>query len=275
MRHGVFHRCHHLRFRFAHTDPADRVTVPTHFDQGPRGLFPQVRIGRALHDAEKKRPLPCVIAPGPPIDRALLPAQREVEAPGRLLMRARMRRALVESHDDIRPERVLDFHRGLGTDETRAAVEVVLEMRPLLGNATQLREGKNLEATTVGEDRTIPPHELVQPAQLADDVQPRTHEKMVGVAEDNLRLQLPQFARTHRLHCPLCADRHKNRCANDPAARMQRPAARGRRGVSRRDIEANAQLAPATSREWRDRLSRQLPRCRMTQSSRAFSKPIS
>ena len=275
MRDGVFHRRHHLRFRFAHADPADRVAVPAHFDQGPCGLFPQVGIGRALHNAEKERALPRVIASGPPIDRTLLPAQREVEAPRRLLMRARMRRALVESHDDIRTERVLDFHRGLGADETRTAIEMVLEMGPLLRDTAQLRQGKNLETTAVGQNRTIPAHELVQAADLADDVEPRTHEKMVGIAEDDLRMELPQFARTHRLHRSLRADRHENRCTNNSATRVQHSAACGRRRVSCRDFEPNAQLAPATSREWRDRLSRQLPRCRMTQSSRAFSKPIS
>ena len=227
MRDGVFHRRHHLRFGLAHTHPADRVTIPAHLDQGPRGFFPQVGIRRALHNAEKERPLPRLIPPGPPIDRTLLPAQREVEAPRRLLMRARMRRALVESHDDIRTERVLDFHRGLGADETRTAIEMILKMGPLLRDTAQLRQGKNLETTAVGQNRTIPAHELVQAADLADDVEPRTHEKMVGIAEDDLRMELPQFARTHRLHGSLRADRHENRCANDTTARVQRSAAGG------------------------------------------------
>jgi hypothetical protein len=49
-----------------------------------------------------------------------------------------------------------------------------------------VRQRENLEAARVGEDRFVPADELVQAAELLDDLQPRPQKQVEGVAEDDL-----------------------------------------------------------------------------------------
>ena len=53
-------------------------------------------------------------------------------------------------------------------------------------------EAENLETATVGENRQIPIHELVQTASGADDVESGAQIEMIGVAENDLRVHLVQ-----------------------------------------------------------------------------------
>ena len=92
-----------------------------------------------------------------------------------------MRGAFVEKHDDVGAEVALDFHRGLGTDEGRCAIQMILKMHALLGDFAQLRERENLESTAVRQDRAVPRHELVQAPEAGDEFFPRTHMEVVGV----------------------------------------------------------------------------------------------
>ena len=71
-------------------------------------------------------------------------------------MTARVRRALVEKHDNVGAQVPLDFHGGFGPDECRGAIQVVLEMHALLSDFAQLGEGENLKPTAVCEDRPVP-----------------------------------------------------------------------------------------------------------------------
>ena len=72
-------------------------------------------------------------------------------------------------------------------------------------------EAEDLEAAAVGENRLFPIHEFVQPAGGADDVESGTQIEMVGVAEDDLRAHLAEFARVERLDAGLRADGHEHR----------------------------------------------------------------
>ena len=55
----------------------------------------------------------------------------------------------------------------------------------------------------------------MQSAKMPNDLDPRANEKMVGVAEDDLRAERMQFLGRHRFDGPLCADRHENRRLDD------------------------------------------------------------
>ena len=58
-----------------------------------------------------------------------------------------------------------------------------LEFYSLLTDGSQLCQGKYLEAAAVGENRSIPPHKLVQAAQCFDLFIAWTQVQMIGVAK--------------------------------------------------------------------------------------------
>src|ERR1700720_4191134 len=101
---------------------------------------------------------------------------------------------------------------------------MILKMNALFGDLAQLRQRKNLVAATVGENRTVPVHEPVQPAEMFDYINSRPNKQVIGVSENNLRLQFAQLERTHRFHASLGTDRNE-RGSVDYAMRRHQPAA--------------------------------------------------
>ena len=95
---------------------------------------------------------------------------------------------------------------------TQASVKA-LDPRELHEMGTQIILGNtyHLKAAAVGENRLFPIHELVQSTSGADDVESGADVEMVGVAEDDLRAHLVEFARVNRLHAALRADGHEDR----------------------------------------------------------------
>jgi len=86
---------------------------------------------------------------------------------------------------------------------------VILEFDALLGDFAQLREREDLVPAAVRKNWAIPTHEIVQAAKMFDNVESRPNEQVVGVSENNLRIQLAEFARTNALHAALCSHWHK------------------------------------------------------------------
>jgi hypothetical protein len=124
------------------------------------------------------------------------------------------RRALVEDQRDVGVQRGLDLHRRLGPHEDLVAVARVAEGHALLGDpqhrlAARPRAGlldlvghvavahrEDLEAARVGDDRPLPPHELVQAAELVDELVARVEPEVERVAQDHVeaeRLDLPSL----------------------------------------------------------------------------------
>ena len=90
----------------------------------------------------------------------------------------------------------------------------------------QRPEAEHLEAARVGQDRTVPAHEAVQPAVLGDHLEPGAQPQVEGVAEDDLRARGGELLGRHRLDRAVGADRHEGRRV-DPAVReLERAAAR-------------------------------------------------
>src|ERR1051326_6878118 len=88
---------------------------------------------------------------------------------------------------------------------------MILKVRALFSYFPSLRERENLIAAAVGQDWAIPVHEAVQSAEMANDVESWPNEKVIGVAEDDLRLERVQFRRADSLHAALRPDRHERR----------------------------------------------------------------
>ena len=147
---------------------------------------------------------------------------------------------VVELHDDVGAEVPLDAHHALGREPPARAVDVALELDALLLYGAQPGEREDLKASRVGEDRTIPVHELVQPAQLAYQLVARTQVQVIRVGEDHLRVHRAQVVGVQRLHGGERADRHECGRLDDAVRRDEASGARGAGGLLESEVEAHA-----------------------------------
>ena len=106
----------------------------------------------ALHDAEDHLALARAAV------RGIRAAQRMVRstAARSFARRARVRRAIVEHHRDVRAEHALDFHRFLRPEKQQRAVQVRAELDAVRLDLANLRQAEDLEAAAVGQDRPRP-----------------------------------------------------------------------------------------------------------------------
>jgi hypothetical protein len=61
------------------------------------------------------------------------------------------------------------------------------EGRAILINAAQRGQREHLESSGIGEDRSVPAHERVQPAETGDALGGGAQIQVIRVAEDHLR----------------------------------------------------------------------------------------
>jgi hypothetical protein len=130
---------------------------------------------------------------------------------------------LVERHGHVRAEQRLDLHGTLRREPMRRAVEVGGEGDTVVIDSSQIRQREDLEPARIGQDRPVPAHEPMQPAEPRDPFRRRPQVEVVGVPQDHLRAGGVQVARSQRLHRGLGADRHELgrvnravRCDNAP-----------------------------------------------------------
>ena len=136
------------------------------------------------------------------------------------------RRHLVEAHRDVAAEVRLDRGCELGREARGRAVVDASERHALVVDARdRVAEREDLEAAGVGEDRQVPRHEAVQPAELADQLVAGPEMQVVGVAEQDLGAEVAHLVRVQRLHGPLRADRHEDGRAHLPVRGPQHPGA--------------------------------------------------
>jgi hypothetical protein len=147
----------------------------------------------------------------PPANAALEPAVRALRRGGGVVAVGMERCALVEGEHDVGVQLGLHGHRDLRADEALRAVDVGAEADAVLldredrtapaaaacppqrGAAAldlvghrSVPHREDLEAAGVGDDRALPAHEAVQPAEPLDQLAPRAQEQVEGVAEHHL-----------------------------------------------------------------------------------------
>ena len=199
--HHLYHLVHLFR-RLAHGQSADGVALRAEVAHELGTLAAQLGIDATLHDGEECLAVTvfrfCFMKTLP---TAFHPAVRQVEALACVGKVCRSRRALVESHHDVRADGALDVHHLLGREEMLAAVDVGAELAALFREFANAGEGKHLKASAVGEHGAVEAVELMQAAGFLNDVQPRSQVEVIGVAEDNLRLDVAsEFAQVHAFH---------------------------------------------------------------------------
>jgi hypothetical protein len=178
--------------RLAHSEAADGVTGKIDIEKLTRAFAPQIGKGRALHDAEL--PLGKIAIVSGLFEeiraRALCPLRGALERGLRFLAGRGRFDALIEDHGDVRSERELNFRGFFRREEVLRAVQMRTEAHALIGHFSQFGKAENLVAAGVRKDSTRPGHELMKPAELADQSVAGAQVEMIGVGEDDFRAEL-------------------------------------------------------------------------------------
>jgi hypothetical protein len=148
---------------------------------------------------------------------------------------------VVELHDHVGAEVALDLHHPLGGEHAPRAVEVAAELHPVLADLAQRLEREHLEAARVGEDRAVPRHEAVQPAELPHQLVGRPQVQVVGVGEDHLRPERAKLRGVERLHRGEGAHGHERGRLHRAVRRGEGAGPRAAEGVRDRERERQRQ----------------------------------
>ena len=124
------------------------------------------------------------------IERPPRPCHGEAQALFRARPVRRILGALIESHADIRAQRDLHIHGMLGSKKVRTPVEMRPEAHALVRYFAQVGEAIDLKAAGVGEHGARPADEAMQPAHATDSLMSGAQIEMIGIAENDLRVQL-------------------------------------------------------------------------------------
>ncbi len=112
------------------------------------------------------------------------------------------------------------------------------ELDPFFGQFVEIGEAHHLVAAAIGQDRAIPVHEAVQPAQPRHPLGPRAQHQVIGIAEDDVRARPAHGFGLHRFDRGCSAHGHEGGRADRAAAHRDRSLARGT--VGRLDREGKA-----------------------------------
>ena len=215
--------------------------------------FSQMRIGTPLYNSKHHLAIGTRLfaAFSGPANRAV---HRGLHIPGRCAVWW----TVVKGHGDVRAEFALDLHGFFGAQEQRGPVEVRSEFNAMRPDLANLGEAEHLESATVGQDGLLPVHETMQPACRVDDLHARPDVQMVGVAQNDLRAHLLQFAGINGLHRRLSAHGHEHGRVNHTMLGAQPPETRFGTGISleqlkhaERGCSGNSREKPSnTSQEW-------------------------
>jgi hypothetical protein len=132
----------------------------------------------------------------------------------------------VKRHDDVGAESDLSFHRALGAEEMRRAIQVRPKGHTFLVDLAQLVQTENLKSAGVSEDRPAPSHEPMQPAQLSHGLDARPQIEVIGIAKNHVCAQFLQCVLRHAFHRSQRSHRHEYRRLDCGMRREEAPAAR-------------------------------------------------
>ena len=119
------------------------------------------------------------------VPAASRPANSAGDRVGDLLPGRRQRGAVVEAHRDIGAEGCLDGHGVLGGQFQPSAVQMGAEGHPGFGQLHAIGHAEDLEAARVGQDRPVPGHHPVQPAEVADHILAGSDRQVIGVRQQH------------------------------------------------------------------------------------------
>ena len=231
-RRGFGHGGPALLGRLAHRDAADRIAVETAGDDLRGAPRPELGVASALDDAEER---PALARMGRAT--APRPAPRPLDGREEAGAVGRQGRAIVEGHGDVAAQGPLDLHAALRRHGEEGAVEMRPEDDRVVRDRPPIGQAEHLEAAAVGQDRPLPAHEAVHPAQPADRLLAGPEPEVVGVAEDDLEPETLELLRRHPLHGGGRPDRHEGGGLDRPVRRRDAAASRPRASIADQDAE--------------------------------------
>ncbi len=108
----------------------------------------------------------------------------------------------------------------------KRTVQVTAKCDPILVDLAVRFEREDLVAARIGQDRTLPAHETVQPAQFGDEFVARAQVEVVGIRQHQGGAQFAQLGRCDALDRALRADRGEDGCEDVAVGCMQDAGAR-------------------------------------------------
>src|SRR5581483_1952354 len=142
----------------------------------------EVRVETALRDREAELPRRTWQIP-----LELGPRRRPADCLLELGLRNAGGRTDVEAHSDVGAQLLLYTGRQLRREAFRPAVVDGPERDAVVvGREHGVAERKDLETAGISEDRTVPPHECVQAAELGHQLLARAEMEVVRVPEHDL-----------------------------------------------------------------------------------------
>ena len=221
----------HLLGRLADAEPAQRIAGKIKPDQGGCTLGPQFHVGAALHDGEQG-----LVRAALGVAAALRPVNGSPHRFTQILRPHVGRWAFIQAHGDVRAEVFLNGDGALRAELQRGAVDVRLEHRCPVVDSPAEGEAIDLKAAAVGEDRPVPAHEPVQPAQIGDQPVSGPERQMIGVAQNNAGAAFFQLPRRQPFDGRLRADRHEDGRLHAAMRRFQDTGPSG--AISRQHLKA-------------------------------------
>ena len=86
---------------------------------------------------------------------------------------------------------------------------MALKRNALLRHLAQISEAHHLKPAAIGQNRLVPIHKLVQPAQVGNPLGCRAQHQMISIAQQNIRTCRGHTLGQHRLDGCRRAHRHK------------------------------------------------------------------
>ena len=223
----------HLFGRLTYGEAADRVPVGPFAGHVLGRLDTKILVDTTLHDGEEALRIAIFgLRLVETLEATVEPALRQAQRLLCVVVVGVARATLVEGHDDVRADRALDIHHLLGREEVLRPVDVRAELGALLVQLAIVGKGEDLETTAVGQYGSLPTVELMQSADLFQDMSSWAEVKMIGVSEDDLRLDIvSQLGDMDTFHRPLRADRHEDGGFNEAMIGRDQARSRVRFGI--------------------------------------------
>jgi hypothetical protein len=218
---AVFALCAALADRKA----ANGKAVERHLRNGARALGAQVRVTGTLGDAEQglRR-----VASGR--EAPLRPAMRQVHRAGGDAALDGRGHTLIKRHQDVRPDGSLRLDAAFRAQPNEGIVDIAFEFGVFLAQRAASRQREYLIAAGIGQNRSRPVHEGVDPVEFFEDCNARPQHQMIGVGEEDLGAALEQVFTPLRTHGCVRAHGHEGRRQDFVVTRRETRRTRARAG---------------------------------------------
>ena len=176
----------HLLMCLTDRESADGIAIEIHLRNRIGVLYPDVFEDAALVDAEEKLVriyrIRQTVQPCHLCLTALEPAGRPLDRRENIAPVCKRRRAFVKGHSNRRAQVRLNLHRFLRSHENHAAIDMGMERNAFFFDlSTRTGKAENLKSTGIGQNGTIPLHELVKPTHFFDELIAGPYMQVIGI----------------------------------------------------------------------------------------------